>query len=68
MWEWCADWYGEYPTETVVDPLGPEDGHYRVLRGGSWCDYAQICRSAQRYGRVPAYRVNNRGFRCVLSR
>jgi formylglycine-generating enzyme required for sulfatase activity len=23
IWEWCADWYGDYPRSAVVDPSGP---------------------------------------------
>ena len=33
--EWCADWYGKYPTSSVTDPIGFASGSYRVLRGGS---------------------------------
>lgn len=36
--EWCADWYGPYPTEPVSNPAGPDSGRSRVLRGGSWGD------------------------------
>jgi formylglycine-generating enzyme required for sulfatase activity len=36
VWEWCEDWYGDYPTKPVVDPKGPERGSARVLRGGGW--------------------------------
>lgn len=32
-WEWCLDWYGEYPTEDVIDPVGPKSGTARVIRG-----------------------------------
>ncbi|HMW19610.1 MAG TPA: formylglycine-generating enzyme family protein [Nitrosomonas sp.] len=34
--EWCGDWYGTYPAEAVVDPIGPVTGQGRVLRGGAW--------------------------------
>jgi len=35
MWEWCHDWYGDYPSFSVTDPLGTV-GSSRVLRGGSF--------------------------------
>ena len=31
VWEWCADWYGEYAGD-AVDPTGPDSGTARVLR------------------------------------
>lgn len=36
-WEWCADWYDEdyYQTAPARNPPGPQEGTYRVLRGGS---------------------------------
>jgi len=34
IFEWCHDWYGEYPEEDSVDPAGPRNGHSRVVRGG----------------------------------
>jgi formylglycine-generating enzyme len=36
LWEWCADWYGDYPNLAVVTPTGPASCAYRVWRGGSW--------------------------------
>lgn len=36
VWEWCADWYGEYPTGSAIDPIGPTSGSSRVRRGGGW--------------------------------
>ena len=48
MWEWCADWYGEYGEGDAVDPWGPDEGSYRVVRGGAWGNIAQCCRSACR--------------------
>ena len=48
VWQWCQDWYGDYPQKDVVDPQGPEKGEYRVLRGGSWSNDPRYCRSAYR--------------------
>lgn len=44
VWEWCQDWMDSYNSEPQVDPSGPINGFYRVLRGGSWCYGAWICR------------------------
>ena len=32
--EWCHDWYGDYPADDQVDPVGAEYGIARVVRGG----------------------------------
>ncbi|OXU15172.1 Serine/threonine-protein kinase pkn1 [Sedimentisphaera salicampi] len=32
--EWCYDWYGDYPRDPQIDPVGPESGMARVIRGG----------------------------------
>jgi len=48
VWEWCQDWYGSYPSISVLDPQGPDSGSRRVIRGGSWDFYARYCRSADR--------------------
>ena len=36
VWEWCADWYGDYDSAHAYDPIGPAEGSSRVLRGGGW--------------------------------
>ncbi|MCE9568267.1 MAG: SUMF1/EgtB/PvdO family nonheme iron enzyme [Planctomycetes bacterium] len=54
VWEWCSDRRGEYPQGDQTDPQGPADGHYRVLRGGSWRFDPESCRAAHRYRSVPA--------------
>jgi sulfatase modifying factor 1 len=56
VWEWCADWYGDYPQGPVVDPLGSPDGSYRVIRGGSWFSDGRYCRAAVRNRGAPSYR------------
>jgi len=63
VWEWCRDWYGEYPDGPVQDPEGPGQGVGRVLRGGSWIFLGWDCRSAYRFGREPGDRDDDFGFR-----
>jgi sulfatase modifying factor 1 len=67
VWEWCADWYGLYPTGDVVNPHGPESGENRVLRGGCFKNQPGIVRSANRSMFVAEYRDPRIGFRPVLS-
>ena len=65
VWEWCQDWYGEYPTGTVIDPQGPDTGVHRVLRGGSWSQRRQalpFCLTATTSPR-PSMRTYSFGFR-----
>ena len=64
VWEWCCDWYGE--DGTFTNPLGPETGSYRVIRGGSWSNFAGYCRSAYRSHITPGGRSNFVGFRLVF--
>jgi len=62
-WEWVEDWYGPYSNDAQVNPSGPESGSFRVVRGGSWYDDADYCRSAYRYGLAPGDRAADLGFR-----
>jgi formylglycine-generating enzyme required for sulfatase activity len=66
VWEWCADWYGDYPTAAQTNPTGPSTGPYRVFRGGSWSDIALYCRSAIRNYGSPITTTGNIGFRLAF--
>ena len=66
VWEWCSDWYREYEGEEVRNPTGPKKGRFMVLRGGSWCNHPNDCRSACRYYNFPHYRSISIGFRVVI--
>src|SRR5436309_2631688 len=59
--EWCQDWYGAYPAGSVTDPQGAVSGSYRLMRGGTWYDYAWDCRSADRDIYTPGFRYNGTG-------
>jgi formylglycine-generating enzyme required for sulfatase activity len=66
--EWCGDWYDDYAAAGQPDPHGPESSPYdqRVLRGGSWYDYAILARCAARYFMEPEVGDDNGiGFRSV---
>lgn len=67
VWEWCEDWYdgGDAGSGAQVDPKGPSDGKYRVLRGGSWNGPPEYCRSASRDYLNPDSRTGSLGFRVV---
>lgn len=67
--EWCADWYGEEYYKGIVDvmdPKGPASGKERVVRGGSYFDEADACRSVNRGHYDPKTRKWNLGFRLAM--
>jgi formylglycine-generating enzyme required for sulfatase activity len=73
VWEWCKDWYDanfyvDCKKEAVSDnPVCANNkSTFRVLRGGSWYNFAQDCRSARRLSGTPAYRDSYIGFRLVF--
>ena len=63
VWEWCEDWHGDYPAESVTDPKGPATGEGRVLRGGSFNTYVSRARSSDRNIITPSGRNYLYGFR-----
>ena len=69
--EWCQDWYHETyygaPTDGSAWLSGGEQKG-RVLRGGSWLDFAAYLRSASRLRLTPDGRLDNLGFRVVAVR
>ena len=67
VWEWCSDWYADYPKSAVSDPTGPKEGSFCVFRGGSWGREAADCRSAGRFWDDPSIRSLSIGFRVALS-
>ena len=72
VWEWCADWYGDYPSGSVHDPVGPANGSFRVIRGGSWPNTEFLARSALRLRYEESaccnFSLGNIGFRLSLRR
>ena len=67
VWEWCRDWLGEYSADSVFNPIGPEYGFHKVLRGGSWNSDPLCCRIAHRSGASTNTKTSTIGFRVVMN-
>ncbi|MEI6387985.1 MAG: SUMF1/EgtB/PvdO family nonheme iron enzyme [Spirochaetota bacterium] len=66
VWEWCWDWYADFPTAQQTDPTGSSTGTARTLRGGSYMDYYSTCTVTNRYpSYTPDLKGGNVGFRVV---
>ena len=65
VWEWCWDWYDKayYAKSPKSDPVGPNTGSNRVLRGGSWGNVPAYLRCALRGNFTPDLRLSFIGFR-----
>ena len=64
IYEWCQDWNAPYGNEKAIsDPMGPIQGVFRELRGGSFHLFSLYARSAYRIDSAPAVRDSNFGFR-----
>lgn len=69
VWEWMADWYDPnyYKDSPANNPLGPEEGKERVVRGGAYGTDPQFVRGANRRGLKPDVGYDNVGFRCAFT-
>jgi len=67
VWEWVDDWYHMkyYSIGRKKNPRGPSTGEFKVVRGGSWVNFADSLRSPFRRWSRPEVRFNDTGFRCA---
>lgn len=69
VYDWCQDWYAYnyYDTSVVepVNPQGPAQGVYRVLRGGCWKSLKEDLRCSHRHRNNPGAVNGTYGFRCA---
>ncbi len=66
VWEWCEDeWHDNYEGAPVDGRawISSAGAALRVIRGGSWYNFAVYCRSAFRLRNAPGSRSNGVGFR-----
>ena len=69
VWEWVQDWYAinYYEVSPERNPQGPEEGQFKVLRGGSWSDLPKYLLTYGRFKLTPETRNSYTGFRCAKS-
>ena len=67
VWEWCHDWYANYPSGQQTNPAGPRAGSYRVDRGGSCYGRAVAPEQGTGAKTAPARAFGNHGFRLARS-
>ncbi|HJT22847.1 MAG TPA: formylglycine-generating enzyme family protein [Nitrospira sp.] len=67
VYEWVQDWYGAnyYEISPAKNPNGPEQGQFKVLRGGSWSDLPKYLLTYGRFKLPPETRNSYTGFRCA---
>jgi len=68
VWEWCWDWYGDLVLLDVSKIYGPDNGVYKVYRGGSWYFYAGPLQLYTRNNTYPTFKDYYVGLRVVRSK
>lgn len=70
VWEWVSDWhsYDYYQNGPATNPVGPESGTARIMRGGGYFyqDFS-ILRTSIRGSNVQSGTLFHLGFRCARS-
>jgi formylglycine-generating enzyme required for sulfatase activity len=67
--EWVGDWYDRryYGEATDTNPLGPLEGEFKVIRGGSWLSAVEEVAVTTRTSFDPTVARANLGFRCATA-
>jgi len=67
VWEWVSDWYSkQYNKQSLnKNPLGPESGRLKVVRGGCWNSSSDELFYYTRKGVDPSVKSRYNGFRLV---
>jgi formylglycine-generating enzyme required for sulfatase activity len=65
--EWVLDWYSDtyYQNFSTPNPSGPDNGVYKVLRGGSWDKDVFAVHTTYRIENYPSNATFYTGFRCA---
>jgi len=63
VWEWCHDWHASYQRDDQKNPIGPDKGYEKVVRGSAFYAEARLARVSNRGGFHPARFHETIGFR-----
>ena len=64
--EWTFDYYSDYDSTKLIDPVCEVVSAEKVARGGSWNSPPENCRSASRFNFLSTYRGSNCGLRIAI--
>jgi formylglycine-generating enzyme required for sulfatase activity len=64
--EWVQDWYQDTSFSGSSNPVGPQTGENKVLKGASYQDTFKFSRGSNRQSRLPYSPGMDTGFRCVI--
>jgi formylglycine-generating enzyme required for sulfatase activity len=68
LWEWVADWYADdyYSDSPYENPLGPDSGTVRAMRGGAWYNTDVWLTCSARHQNPASDLYDDLGFRCAV--
>lgn len=69
IWDWISDFYAAnyYEISPKINPIGPETGLNRVIRGACWVNNPNQLRVANRFYNTAHLNDDDVGFRCAVS-
>ena len=67
VWEWTSEYYHResYSKKETPDPIGPQEGLWKTLRGGSYMNLPSYCSCTHREPAEPTRISYTIGFRCA---
>lgn len=67
VWEWVADWYDPqyFKNSPARNPKGPDQGYYKIQKGGAWDGDEKSLRTSLRIKTIPGKAGSSDGFRCA---
>jgi formylglycine-generating enzyme required for sulfatase activity len=73
--EFCYDWYGDYSSNSLTNPLGNELGYAKIVKGGGWraefldiSQYYESLRVVARGSVDTTFNENTTGFRLAKNK